>query len=92
MTHQSFITHSELYAGSSVWEKNVAREELEILLSGMEILPINIEISKKAGEIRAKCGVDLFDAIIAATAIINNFPLSTKNIKHFEKIKEIKFL
>jgi predicted nucleic acid-binding protein len=47
------------------------------------------EISKKAGEFKRKYNVSLDDCIIAATAAIQNAKLWTKNLKDFQKIKEI---
>src|SRR5689334_21656143 len=75
----SIITHTELYAGKSVWEKKDALEELEKLFSGVNLLPLQEEISRKAGEIKAKHGTNLLDAIIAATAIIHRLDLVTSN-------------
>ena len=85
----SIITHTELYAGRSVWERKEALEELEKLFSGVNILPLQEEVSRKAGEIKAKFGVGLLDAIIAATALTNKLDLATLNIKDFEKIKVV---
>ena len=83
------ITHSELYSGKSVWEQEEARQELETVLSGMDTISLNEEISQKAGEIRAKQGINLLDAIIAATAIYYDLDLVTFNVKDFERISGI---
>lgn len=85
----SIITHTELYAGKSIWEKKKAKEELEILFSGMKILPLEHNVSKEAGEIKVKYNLNLLDAIVAATAIISGIDLATLNVKDFERIKEI---
>ncbi len=85
----SLITHTEIYAGKSVWENEDAHQELETIFKGTEILEVNKEISKSAGKIRAQSGVDLIDAIIAATAEQYNLPLVTLNIKHFDQIKDL---
>lgn len=85
----SIITHTELYAGKSVWEKENAREELEVLFSGMQILNMDEEVSEAAGKIRAKHQINLLDAIIAATALVSGLPLATLNIKDFKKIKDL---
>ena len=88
-TAVSIITHCELYAGKSVWEEKDAKEELEILFSGMQILDLNAQISQVAGQIRAKSDLNLLDAIIAATAKIYNLELATLNLKDFEKVEEL---
>lgn len=85
----SIITHTELYAGKSVWENKKAKEELEVLFSGMKILALEPNISQKAGEIKAKYNLNLLDAIVASTAIIHKLELSTLNIKDFDQVKEL---
>lgn len=88
--YASIITHTELYAGKSVWEKPDARKDLEILFSGIQILPLQEEISKKAGEIKAHLNINLLDAIIAAAAYSSNLELATLNVKDFKNIKGLK--
>lgn len=86
----SIITHTELYAGKSVWENKKAKVELEALFSGIQILPLESEISQKAGELKIKYNMNLLDAIIAATAFVHRLEVFTLNTKDFDKIKEIK--
>ncbi len=86
----SILTHTEVYAGRSVWESTVVRQEAEKLFSGMEIIPLEKEISTKAGEIKAFCRTTLTDAVIAATALVHDVALATLNVKDFEKIKGIR--
>ncbi len=86
----SIITHAELYAGKSVWENASARQELQVLFSGMKILPLETEISQKAGGIKAKYGINLLDAIIAATSVVHDLQLATRNVRDFNKIKGIR--
>lgn len=86
----SIITHTELYAGKSVWEKREAQHALETLLSGLNIISMSEVISKKAGEIRAKQNIRFLDAIIAATAIANSLDLVTLNTKDFVGIKGLR--
>lgn len=86
----SIITHTELYSGKSVWEKDNAREELEKLFSGLTIFPLISEISQDAGRIKTNYhNSSIFDCIIAATAIYYNLELVTFNIKDFELFKEL---
>jgi predicted nucleic acid-binding protein len=49
------------------------------------------EIAKIAAEFRRKYGTSLLDSIIAATAYRETCPVLTKNLKDFERIKEVKF-
>lgn len=86
----SIITHAELYAGKSVWESARAQRELAALLSGLMLIPITSEISQQAGQLRARSGVHLLDALIAATALSYRIPLATINAKDFASIRGLK--
>lgn len=86
----SILGHTELFAGKSIWENPGAREDLENLLSEIEILNIDEDLSKAAGEIRARYNIHIVDAIIAATAIKHKLKLATLNVKDFDKIRGVK--
>lgn len=60
------------------------------LLQQLQISPLSFEIAETAGSLRRKYKIMLPDAIVAATALHSNAILLTRNIKHFQKIKEIK--
>lgn len=85
----SRITHTELYAGKSVWQNPRAKQELSVLLSGLTVLSINERISEQAGKLRALHTIDLIDALIAATALHHHLPLATTNTKHFKPIPNL---
>lgn len=86
----SIITHTELYAGKSIWEQKRSREELEQLFSGINILPLGEEISQVAGGIKAhNHDISLLDCIIAATSIYHDIELVTLNTKDFENIQNL---
>lgn len=86
----SIITHTELYAGTSVWSSAIALGELETVFSGIDLIPLTEKISQEAGNIKAHYTIDLVDAIIAATAIANDMTLVTLNTKHFQKIPTLR--
>ncbi len=88
--YASVITHAETYAGKSIWEKEDAKKTLEALFSNIKILPLDETLSKNAGEIKARYNSNLFDAIIAATALSSKLELATLNIKDFKKINGLK--
>lgn len=90
--HASILTHTESYSGKSVWEEKEVRNTLKTLLRGIKILSLKEDVSEKAGEIRAKYGLQLVDAVIAATAINNKLTLATLNIKDFAKIDGVKLI
>ncbi|MBI2329909.1 type II toxin-antitoxin system VapC family toxin [Candidatus Daviesbacteria bacterium] len=86
----SILTHTESYAGKSIWEKESARNHLKDVLAGIKIFPLEEIISQKAGEISARYNLEIVDAIIAATAIFHKLELATLNVKDFEKIAGLK--
>lgn len=84
----SIITHTELLAGKSIWEKKEIRDVLSTLLGGMRIIPLAENISEKAGYIRAyNQSSSLIDSIIAATAMSIDCKLVTLNTKDFKNIE-----
>ncbi len=65
---------------------------IENFIDDSIILPISDEIVVKTIEIRRKYKTKLPDAIIAATAIIYNCKLITRNENDFRKIEELSFI
>lgn len=86
----SVITVQELYEGRST--KRKAKEEyLLATIVPLKILPYTYEVAQLAGEIARdlKQSIELADAAIAATAIINAASLFTLNQKHFKNIRNL---
>lgn len=57
-----------------------------------QLIPLDLEIAKTAGKIRAKLRregkvIPDTDILIAATCIVNDLTLVTKNKRHFSRIK-----
>ena len=89
------INTFELFKGALRSYQEDAAEKLLGLLTNLKILDFNFEASKKAGKIfedlRVKGKmIDPLDLMIASIALVNNESLLTRNIKHFEKIGELK--
>jgi predicted nucleic acid-binding protein len=61
-------------------------------VSFAEVYPIDDETIDKSIDLRKKYKIKLPDAIIAATAIVNNFTVITHNIKDFQKITELQVI
>jgi predicted nucleic acid-binding protein len=80
----SFITKIELLVWKTQSEENF--RILEQFINGSKILYINDEIINKTIEIRKQSNVKLPDAIIAATAITNNFTLISDNDRDFKRL------
>jgi len=62
------------------------------LVSFAVIYHIDDEIIDKTIELRKKYKIKLPDTIIAATAIVNNFTLISRNFRDFQKITELNFI
>lgn len=90
--YASILTHTELFAGKSVWESKKAYTEVKELFKGITIIPLDEGISEQAGEFKVKYIPDIVDSIIAATANTANLGLVTLNIKDFRKVKGLKLL
>ncbi|HEY2930847.1 MAG TPA: type II toxin-antitoxin system VapC family toxin [Acidobacteriota bacterium] len=84
------ISVAELFAGARTSEE----PELEKLFLILDVLAITAEIGRYAGYYMRRFskshGVELADALIAATAHSHNFPLWTLNRRHYP-MKDIRF-
>jgi predicted nucleic acid-binding protein len=84
----SSIVVAELYAGAKGDKEQVA---LDNLISIFRVVPVSIDIAKIGGlykrDYGKSHGVGLADAIIAATAEVENAELKTLNIKHYPMLK-----
>jgi predicted nucleic acid-binding protein len=86
----SVISVQELYEGMST---RVEEKEQYLLatISPLQILPYSYEVAQLAGEIARDIDrpIELADAAIAATAIMNGAQLYTLNTKDFAGIKRL---
>lgn len=86
----SSIVATELYAGV---RGNRELAILDKMLSLFRIVPVSMEIARTGGLFKrdyAKShGVGLADAIIAATAAIENAELATLNVKHYPMVENL---
>ncbi|MCS7265546.1 MAG: type II toxin-antitoxin system VapC family toxin [Armatimonadetes bacterium] len=78
----STITVAELLAAKRTREI-AERRKVEKLLSLFTIVPVDISIATLAGELRRDYGLNLPDAIVAATAMSLGLVLVTRNIRHY---------
>jgi predicted nucleic acid-binding protein len=87
----SAIVVAELYAG-------VKGDQEEALLEGVlavsRVLPVTAEIARASGLLKGQYakshGVGLSDAIVAATAQVENAELATLNVKHYPMFRGLK--
>ena len=61
----------------------------ERFLSSAEIVPLTEEIVDKTIEVRKKYSIKLPDAVIAATCLVQDSILITRNIRDFKNIQEL---
>jgi predicted nucleic acid-binding protein len=77
----SVVTRTELFSGSESEEPAVTA-----LLDRLEELEVTVEIARRAGRIRRTTGLDIADALIAATALEKGIPVITRNRRHFDRV------
>ena len=88
----SSVTIYELLMGATNEQK---RKDVQLLTEDTIILPFDEEVSIRASEIYHDLRVtnkmiEFRDIFIAATCLIHNLPIKTKNKEHFQRIKGIK--
>lgn len=86
----SVISRIELYAYSKLTEKD--KETLDVFTTQSSILNINDFIIEKTIELRKTHKTKLPDAIIAATAIVYDLTLISRNTSDFKNIEGLKVI
>lgn len=94
----TYINLFELYYGackSSQRQNNL--KAVSLLLNRLNILNLSDESVKKAGEILAKLEkegkvMEFRDLFIGTIALVNDYSIKTKNIKHFSRIDGLEIL
>jgi len=86
----SAMTVAELHAGA---RGDRERQLLRDFTASFEVVPADSSICEAGGDLRAEYGpshgVDLIDAIIAATSLLHQLPLVTLNGKHFPMLQNV---
>lgn len=92
----SVVTVAELKLGVELLPSGQKKRELAVKLELLmhrfyqnRILPVNLEIATKAGEIfattkRLRGEAQMADSLIAATALVHGFSIATRNVKDFQ--------
>jgi len=87
----SALIVAELFAGA---KGKVEERKLEYWVRSVEVIEVDGEIGKAAGQLKAKYGpshgTGLADAVIAATASSRGAQLVTLNAKHFPMLDIVK--
>ena len=82
----SFITYIEFLGYKD------ATKETEDFIALANVLEINKEIIQRCIKVRKSNVVKLPDAIIAATALVNDLTLTTRNMSDFKNIPGLKIV
>jgi len=92
----SAATIFELWSGIACSRKS-QEEKTKVLkaLAGLNIISLNAQIAEKAGEIHGLLlkegnAIDHIDAMLAATSLLENEAILTRNIKHFGRVRGLK--
>ncbi len=90
----SAVTLFELFAGAKDEQKS---NDINYILEYVEILPFTGATAKEAGEIYLKLRnqnkvIETKDLFIGATALFHDLPLTTLNVKHFERIEGLEII
>jgi len=73
------------------WAKHTPEgfEKAKILVELSQIYPLSHEVADTAIDLRRKRMMNLADAVIAATAIVNNLQLATRNVNDFKSLESL---
>jgi len=94
----SAITVAELSVGAHLSQRNDALDKTLELISIVEVVDINKAVAVEGGKIYSRLVkeggmIELNDCLISATSISHGInKIVTRNINHFERIKEIEVL
>jgi len=73
------------------WEKHTREgfQKCEQLVKLANIYPVDEDIAEQAIGLRRRVKIKLADAVIAATALVNNLKLATRNMEDYKAVKEL---
>jgi len=59
---------------------------VEGILAVLTSIPLDVALARYAGDLRSKHGLKLADSVIAASALITNSTLLTRNVRDFKRV------
>jgi predicted nucleic acid-binding protein len=77
----SAITRAELFAG-----RNASDEPIRLLLAPFSEVAVDGPIAEAGGRLRRETAISLPDALIAATALLGDLTLITRNARDFGRV------
>lgn len=97
LTYDDLCISSITYYEIGIGNRKSHFDYWELLSENLNVIPLDKDCSKSAIKIyldllKMNKMIDLADILIGATAITNNIPIATLNVKHFERIKALEIL
>lgn len=86
--YYSALTEAEVLAGKDCEAKEKEEKVIALLSIGKKMLVTN-ELAKLGGAVRRRHGLNLIDAIIAATAMELKARLCTRNVSDYSRIPNL---
>lgn len=84
----SVVTQKELLTKQGL--RDSEREAIHAELSHCRLIPISNSIAARYSDLRRRYpSLDKADALIAATALVKQLPLLTRNKRHFQIVNEL---
>ncbi len=80
----STITVLELFSRRDLSQQD--KDDIELLLGSLFVIPLDIDLAREAGDIRSRYGLKTPDSAIAATAQRYRSTLVTRNVRDFRRI------
>jgi len=73
------------------WDKHSSEgfQKCRRLIELANVYVVDEDIAERAIELKRQSKIKLVDAVIAATAIVNNFKLVTRNVDDYKAVKEL---
>jgi len=90
--HSNISVITKMEALGYNFKTNEDQNTTEEFINGSTLLDISNEVVNKTIVIRKSTKIDLPDAIIGATALVNNFILITSNLSDFKNIQGLKIV
>jgi predicted nucleic acid-binding protein len=88
----SAVTVAELMATKRANDKFAADKMMEFIQENFEIIPVSKDIAAKAGELLRELDIAFVHAVVATTALHEDLPLVTYEIKTFDNIPDLKIV
>jgi len=76
------------------WEKHTVEgsRKCRRLIELANVYSIDEDIAEKAIDLKRRAKIKLADAVIAATALVNNLKLATRNVDDYKAVKDLEIL